>query len=84
MIFLQHGNTVTYQLGWTIPMDANITPISYCCMKPSSFTKRNLAWLDLGTVDSVNNPGLTRFKVRAGATLRPLGGTWIAAPRWRS
>jgi len=49
-----------------------------------NFTKRNLAWLDLGTVDSVNNPGLTRFKVRAGATLRPLGGTWIAAPRWRS
>lgn len=85
MIFLQHGNTVTYQLGWT-DTDGRKHNAHQLLLHEAiqNFTKRNLAWLDLGTVDSVNNPGLTRFKVRAGATLRPLGGTWIAAPRWRS
>ena len=85
MIFLQHGQTVTYQTGWTAPVARRHNAHQLLLNDAiQNFAQRKLSWLDLGTVDSVNNPGLTRFKVRAGATLRPLGGTWIAWPRWRS
>jgi hypothetical protein len=85
MIFLQHGKTVTYQLGWTDTVGRTHNAHQLLLHGAiENFTKRNLSWLDMGTVDSVNNPGLTRFKVRAGATLRPLGGTWAAWPKWRS
>lgn len=85
MIFLRNGQTITYQIGWTDAVGRAHNAHQLLLHEAiETFVKRKLSRLDLGTVDSVNNPGLTRFKVRAGATLRPLGGTWIAWPRWRS
>lgn len=35
---------------------------------------------DLGLVETDNAASLARFKLRTGALLRKLGGTWIAIP----
>ena len=36
--------------------------------------------LDLGMIDTVNAPGLARFKLGSGAVAQSLGGTWLHAP----
>lgn len=38
--------------------------------------------LDLGVADDETAAGLTRFKRGTGAVVRPLGGTWLAGPRY--
>lgn len=85
MLFLQHDKTVTYQIGWTGPIGRAHNAHQLLLHETAqNLITDGVEKIDLGTVDSVNAPGLARFKARSGATLRPLGGTWIAAPRWRS
>lgn len=76
---------VTYQIGWTDPKGRTHNAHQLLLHEAGqNLAAEGLEKIDLGTVDSVNAPGLARFKARSGATLRSLGGTWIAAPRWRS
>lgn len=85
MLFLQHGNTVTYQIGWTGPNGRQHSAHQLLLHEAGqNLISDGITKIDLGTVDSVNAPGLARFKARSGATLRQLGGTWIAWPRWQS
>ena len=41
------------------------------------FAGRGVRGLDLGTIDTVNAPGLARFKLGVGARAKKLGGTWL-------
>jgi hypothetical protein len=41
---------------------------------------KGVATLELGQVDTEKAAGLARFKLGAGATLRPLGGSWLWWP----
>ena len=85
MLFLTHDATATYQIGWTT--DEGRTHAAHNLLLAQAFknlSKQRLKCLDLGTVDTINAPALARFKIGAGATIRPLGGTWAALPLWRS
>jgi hypothetical protein len=37
-------------------------------------------WLDLGSVNTEDAPGLARFKLGTGAVLHPLGSTLLVVP----
>ena len=41
--------------------------------------KTGVQKIDLGTLDTVNAPGLARFKLGSGARAEPLGGTWLSS-----
>lgn len=81
MLFLTHGGVATYHLGWTGAMGrANGAHNALLARAADHLARRGVHRLDLGTVDTVNAPGLARFKIGTGATVRPLGGTWVRVP----
>ncbi len=85
MLFLLHGNVATYQIGWSSDIGRKyaahnrLLAETFDCLAARSFKR-----MDLGSVDTENTAGLARFKIRSGAHLRQLGGTWIAPPPWWS
>lgn len=68
MLFIRHGNSATYHIGYTGPKgrDANAHNLilwhAICLLKKEGVTR-----LDLGTVDKIHAPDLARFKLRTGA-----------------
>jgi hypothetical protein len=81
MVFLQHAPVVTYHLGWTGDLGRK-TGAHYLILTGAAagFGARGCHRLDLGGVDTDNSPGLARFKIGTGASIRTLGGTWIKVP----
>lgn len=85
MIFLEHDQSVTYQLGWSDDIGRALCAHQLLLdCATTYFAERGFYGMDLGTVDTVNARGLARFKRRAGAVVQELGGTWAALPAWRS
>lgn len=78
MLFLVHGRTATYHVGWTgaagRAASAHHLLLWSACQH---FHNRGLRHLDLGTIDTENAPALARFKLGTGATPVPTGGTWL-------
>ncbi len=84
MLFLRHGAVATYQIGWANELGRQHNAHNMILSQAiEHITKSGHKRLDLGTVDTVNALDLARFKLRAGAQLRQLGGTWIALRKWR-
>ncbi|KJZ19992.1 GNAT family N-acetyltransferase [Loktanella sp. S4079] len=81
MLFLRHGDRVTYHLGWSGALGrkhaAHYAMIIHAALY---FNSHGVRQMDLGTVDTHNAPGLARFKIGTGALIRPLGGTWLRLP----
>jgi hypothetical protein len=81
VLVLRHATTATLQTAWTSALGRTNHAHNLLL-----FTAANrLATLghttfDLGLVETDNTPSLARFKLRTGANLRKLGGTWIAIP----
>jgi hypothetical protein len=81
MIFLRHGAAVTYHLGWTDAVGRDLGAHHLILIQAAfDYARTGALRLDLGVVDTHNNAGLARFKIGSGATLRQLGGTWLARP----
>ncbi len=81
MIFLIHGAAATYHIGWTSDHGRKLRAHHRLFDEAAQcLAQRGVQWLDLGTIDTVNTAGIARFKIGTGATVRQLGGTWIAAP----
>ncbi len=78
MLFLRHPPVATYHLGWSNE-DGRKHGAHHAILMHAAdiFAKDGLTRLDLGHVDTENSPGLARFKIGCGATVRPLGGTWL-------
>lgn len=84
MLFLCHGRTATYQIGWTDDIGRSSAAHNNILSQAIEILKeRGIIRLDMGIIDTVNAPDLARFKIGAGAKARPLGGTWAALPLWR-
>ncbi len=82
MLFILHHPVVTYHLGWTNPQGRQSGAHHHMIMAAADyFAGRGFQRLDLGTVDTEQAPGLARFKIGTGATVRPLGGTWLRLSR---
>ncbi|MGI3167874.1 GNAT family N-acetyltransferase [Pseudooceanicola sp. C21-150M6] len=81
MIFFQHGACATYIAGWSGPQGRAAqahTLLLWTAM--DRLSARGYLRLDLGPVDTDRTPGLTRFKLGAGAIPRRLGPTLLILP----
>ncbi|TQS72711.1 GNAT family N-acetyltransferase [Rhodobacteraceae bacterium] len=79
MVFLCHGDTASYHLGWRDPRRPT-SGVHAALLWQSALWLRagGMAWLDLGGVDSTQTPGLMRFKLGTGAGVHTLGATtWV-------
>lgn len=81
MIFVLHRPVVTYHIGWTHAHGRSARAHHQMLVQAADiFAQRGFARMDMGHVDTVNAPGLARFKIGCGADVRPLGGTWARPP----
>ncbi|THH36871.1 GNAT family N-acetyltransferase [Aliishimia ponticola] len=78
MLFLLHGARATYFIGHSLP-DGRVWNAHNLLLAKAAQTlsQSGVATLDLGLVDTVNAPGLARFKLGSGARAQRLGGTWL-------
>lgn len=81
MLFLGHAPVATYHIGWA-NTDGRKHGAHHALLMCAAdhFAGHGYTRLDLGTVDTENAPGLARFKIGSGATVRALGGTWLRIP----
>ena len=81
MLFLLHAPVATYHLGWSGPHGRASSAHHLLLMTAADkFAALGYSRLDLGSVDTEASPGLARFKIGAGATVRALGGSWLRLP----
>lgn len=81
MAFVVHGATATYHLGWA--SDAARAAGVHDVMltrAAEGLWEEGVRWLDLGSVDTEAAPGLVRFKLGTGASLKRLGTTVLVLP----
>lgn len=79
-LFLRHGASASYHIGHTTEIGkAHAAHNLLLWHAMTWFAENGCHSIDLGLV-APNEPGLTRFKMRTGATLRPTGGTWLHWP----
>lgn len=81
MLFLIHGSGASYHIGWSGPAGRAVSAHHLILAQAADrLAERGVTRIDLGIVDTDGTPGLARFKIGAGADVRPLGGSWIALP----
>lgn len=81
MVFLRHGMSATYHIGWT--SDAGRKARAHHVILTSAaqeLHRKGVAEIDLGIFNPAQPPGLARFKKGSGATVHNLGGTWVKFP----
>jgi hypothetical protein len=78
MLFIMHRPVVTYHLGWT-NSEGRQWGLHYRILIDAAaiFADQGYARVDLGTVDTDNEPGPARFKIGSGAQIRSHGGSWL-------
>ena len=78
MLFLRHGKTATYHVGWSgeegRAQNAHNLILSVAAQQ---LAEGGVERINLGLLDTETTPGLARFKLGAGATPLKTGGTWI-------
>ena len=78
MLFLLHGDGATYHIGHTDDDGRRLSAHTLLLWSAVDWlAQKGHTRLDLGLLDTRNAPGLARFKLGSGATLRRLGGTWL-------
>lgn len=78
MLFMKHGNSATYHIGWS--NDAGKKANAHNLLLWDAITllkEEGLCWLDLGRVSTTDGEGLTRFKLGSGGKLLTLCGTYF-------
>ncbi len=81
MLFLRHGDCATYHVGHATARGRELSAHNLILFEAMSWlASQGVQKLELGQIDTEQTPGLARFKLGAGATARPLGGTWIWWP----
>ena len=81
MLFLLHGDTASYHLGWSNSGGRDSHAHNLLLWRASDWlARRGHVWLDLGTLDTETTPGLARFKLGSGAVPVRMGATWMEAP----
>lgn len=82
MLVLRHGPTASYHIGHTT--DAGRAQNAHTLLLARAadwLAGHGVEVLELGTLDTVNTPGLARFKLGSGAGPHRLGGTWLLSRR---
>jgi Acetyltransferase (GNAT) domain len=81
MAFVVHGTSATYHLGWA-GSEARKRGVHNMMLWQAAFAlaREGVRWLDLGSVNDEEAPGLASFKLGTGAELRRLGATMLVLP----
>jgi hypothetical protein len=81
MAFIRHGTTATYHLGWASDAARGAGVHALMLARAAeALMAEGVCWLDLGSVDTEAAPGLARFKLGTGASLKRLGPTLLILP----
>lgn len=81
MLFLLHRPWASYHIGWSgIAGRAAHAHPALLWAAIRGLKAEGLTRLDLGDVNTEDAPGLARFKIGAGAAVRPLGPTILLPP----
>lgn len=81
MLFLRHGRTASYHIGWTGARGRQVRAHNRLMWEGiERLAAVGVTRLDLDGVDTEGAPGLARFKLGTGAAAVALGPTRIAAP----
>ncbi|TNE67078.1 MAG: GNAT family N-acetyltransferase [Alphaproteobacteria bacterium] len=78
-LFLIHGNSATYHVGWLGEDGRHATGLHNRVLWQAmlALKARGIRFLDLGGFDTRDRTGITRFKLGTGARPHCLTGTWI-------
>jgi hypothetical protein len=78
MLFLRHGATVSYHIGWTGPEGRAASAHNLILAHAAEhFATKGVSCMNLGLLDTETAPGLARFKLGSGAQPVETGGTWL-------
>ena len=80
MVFVRHPPGATYIMGWSGAEGRRLHAHHALLTFARAELPGTITHLDLGQIDTVNAPGLARFKLAAGAVPHRLGGTWLRIP----
>lgn len=84
ILILLHAPTATYHIGFTGAEGRACSAHNLLLWQAANWlSDRGYTRLDLGNVDTENTPGLARFKIASGATVRALGPTLLRLPGLR-
>lgn len=77
-LFLRHGRSATYYLGYNTEEGRKTDAHNLCLWEGmQSLKAAGTDWLDLGGFDTVDTPGIARFKLRTGCTVWTMAGTFL-------
>lgn len=78
VLFLRHGQSATYQVGWTTDAGRRRSAHNLLCTEGLSMLRRDgVRHVDLGGVDWASTPGIARFKSGMGGEPFQLVGTYV-------
>lgn len=78
MMFLIHGKSATYHLGWSNDTGRQHNAHNLLLWQAiKNLKEQGIEWLDLGGVNSHDIPGLTRFKLGSGGDVKTYAGTFM-------
>lgn len=84
MLFLLHGTSATYHVGWSGPEGRRVGAHNLLLWGAQNWlAARGMRQLDLDLIDTRNTPGIARFKLGSGADVVALGATRLSAPGTR-
>jgi len=78
MLFLIHGSSATYQLGWTNPQGRALNAHNLILWGAiERLQQRGIVKLDLGGVNTHDLPGISRFKINTGGEVITYAGGYV-------
>jgi len=81
MVILLHWPCATYHIGWTNKSGRSLSAHNRLLWSASNWlSEKGYHRLDLGCTDPVRLPGLTRFKLGCGATVKTIPRPILVAP----
>lgn len=78
MLFLRHGQTATYHIGWLAPEARHLSLHNLLLWQGLlALQKAGVHWLDLGGINSEDLGGISRFKLGTGGLALTHPGTYF-------
>ena len=78
MMFLLHGESATYQVGWSNEQGRQLNAHNLLLWRSiHELQQRGVRCLDLGGVNTARSAGIARFKIGTGGEVRILAGTYL-------
>jgi hypothetical protein len=78
VLFLRHGASATYQVGWTGDEGRAQHAHNVLLWRGVvELRRRGVAWLDLGGIETDHGAGIARFKLGLGGGVTTLAGTFL-------